>query len=70
MDQKSTTYRVTGMTCGGCERSVRNAVERAAPGLDITVSHETGSLTIRGDHPVKAIAAAVEGAGFDFEGPR
>jgi len=64
----NTTYRVTGMTCGGCERSMRGALERAAPDLKVDVSHQADTVVVHGTHNADVIKQAVDAAGFDFEG--
>ena len=63
-----TTYRVTGMTCGGCARSIERALDRAVPGVAVTVSHEDDAVTLNGAHDAAAVKAAIEAAGFVFEG--
>jgi len=68
MADQNTTYRVTGMTCGGCSRSMSGAIERAVPGLSITVSHEDDTVVVHGSHDPAAIEKAVADAGFDFGG--
>jgi len=62
------TYKVTGMTCGGCVASVTKALQLISPALAVEVSLERGTATVRGDHDETAVKHAVEGAGFDFEG--
>ena len=64
-----TTYRVSGMTCGGCVRSVTRAVEAALASVEVEVSLEQGSVRIRGHHDPEAVKRAVEDAGFSFGGP-
>ncbi len=64
----ATTYRVTGMTCGGCARSLTGVIERAAPGLTVVVSHEERAATITGAHDPAVIEKAVADAGFEFGG--
>ena len=61
------TYKVTGMTCGGCVRGLTTALERA--GLKATVDLETATATVEGEHQPSAVKDAVEAAGFDYEGP-
>ncbi|MFT5683166.1 MAG: copper chaperone [Myxococcota bacterium] len=68
MTKDQTTYRVTGMTCGGCSSSMSSAIERAAPGLRTTVSHADDTVVIHGKHDPEIIKAAVTDAGFDFGG--
>ena len=62
------TYKVSGMTCGGCVKSVTNALQRLSPDLLVKVSLEDNTATIRGDHNEAAIRRAIEDAGFDFGG--
>ena len=68
MTTNETTYRVEGMTCGGCVRSVTAAIERAAPGVPFTVSLEQATVTVQGAHDARTVEQAVEDAGFDFKG--
>lgn len=59
-------YRVTGMTCGHCEASVREEVEELA-GVTVTeVSSETGKLVVTAPSEVddSAVLAAVDEAGY------
>ena len=63
------TYKVEGMTCGGCAKSVTRALTAALPGATVEVSHESDSVTIDGAHDAAAVREAVEDAGFDFAGP-
>lgn len=69
MDSHQTTYRVKGMTCSGCARSMTRALENALPGRVTAVSHTDDSVTVHGEHDVKAIVSAVAAAGFVFAGP-
>jgi copper chaperone len=68
MSDDTTTYRVEGMTCGGCVRSLEGALARAAPELEMMVTLEGGTVVVRGPHNPGVIAQAVEDAGFDFMG--
>ena len=63
-----TTYRVSGMTCDGCVRSVTKAVTLALPQAKVKVDLEKGLVTVDGAADAARVAAAVEGAGFVFEG--
>ncbi len=65
----TTQYRVTGMTCGHCEMSVREEVSQI-PGVDeIQVSAESGSLVVTASEPIDdaAVFAAVDEAGYSAE---
>ena len=62
----TTTYTVTGMTCGHCVRSVTEEVT-ALPGVaDVDVDLATGALTVHSTTPVDddVVRAAVEEAGY------
>ncbi|MFC1586896.1 heavy-metal-associated domain-containing protein [Planctomycetota bacterium] len=63
------TYKVTGMTCGGCENAVKNALQQLSPELEVVVSFEHGTVRITGDHDETVIKQTIEDAGFSFDGP-
>ena len=64
------TLKVTGMTCGGCVRSVKKVLE-SVPGVhSAEVSLERAQASIRLDIPASpdmlaALRAAVEEAGYE-----
>lgn len=62
----TTEYRVTGMTCGHCELSVREEVEQIDGVEEIAVSAADGSLrvTSAGALDDAAVLEAVSGAGY------
>lgn len=62
------TLSITGMTCGGCVRSVTGVLQ-ALPGVEsVSVSLQPGQAQVRFDDaqvtPAQ-LTAAVEDAGFD-----
>jgi len=61
----TTTYTVTGMTCGHCENAVREEVSEIAGVENVDVSHETGNLTVTSAAALNLadVAAAVDEAG-------
>ncbi|WP_431896389.1 heavy-metal-associated domain-containing protein [Nonomuraea sp. bgisy101] len=63
----TTTYTVTGMTCGHCVSSVKEEVSEVTGVTGVEVDLATGLLTVQSDNPVEAgqIAAAVEAAGYE-----
>lgn len=63
----SKTYRVSGMTCGGCVRSVEAAIKAEAPTASITIDLGTATVTVDGAEEDQ-VKKAVDGAGFDFQG--
>lgn len=65
---QTSTYTVTGMTCGHCVSSVTEEVQEI-PGVDgVQVVLETGAVTITSSRPVDrdAVLAAVEEAGYQL----
>lgn len=59
-------YKVTGMTCGHCEMSVREEVGELVGVKDIQVSAQTGKLVVTADQDIDdaKVLAAVEDAGY------
>ena len=63
-------YRVGGMTCQGCARSVTAAITRAVPAAAVDIDVKVGLVTVEGATPgAEAVRRAVEAAGFEFLGP-
>jgi len=63
---QTSTYTVTGMTCGHCVSSVTEEVQEI-PGVEnVDVVLETGTVTITSADPLDraAVQAAVEEAGY------
>ncbi|WP_434970633.1 heavy-metal-associated domain-containing protein [Microbacterium sp. bgisy207] len=59
-------YLVTGMTCGHCERAVRDEVSRIPGVTAIEVSASTGLLTVSAETlDDNAVLSAVDEAGYD-----
>jgi copper chaperone CopZ len=61
------TLTVTGMSCGGCENSVRHAVASIAGVRDVSASHKENRVVVEYD-PARtdrtAIAKAIRDAGY------
>lgn len=68
MKKTDGTYKVEGMTCGGCVRSVTNAITHALPDAQVDVSLENGTAHVTGGHEEEEVRQAIEDAGFDFGG--
>jgi copper chaperone len=60
-------FKVSGMTCGGCARSVEQAIKTAVPGASVSVDLPNGQVTVDGADD-QAVAKAVDDAGFEFLG--
>ena len=63
----SETYKVIGMSCGGCAKSVTSAIQSAAPGSDVDVDLDNKTVSVNGAEET-IVKQAVEDAGFEFAG--
>jgi copper chaperone len=63
----TSTYTVTGMTCGHCVRSVTEEVGRIEGVTRVDVDLASGRVTVESEGPVDdtAFAAAVDEAGYE-----
>lgn len=61
-------YRVEGMTCQGCARSVTGAILRAVPGVQVSVDLAARTVSVDGAADAEAVGRAVTAAGFEFLG--
>jgi copper chaperone len=66
----TTTYTVTGMTCGHCVTSVTEEVSQVPGVTAVEVDLASGGLTVTSEAPVDeaAVRAAVEEAGYEVAG--
>jgi len=64
----ATTYSVTGMTCGGCARSVEAAIKAVASGAKVQIDLAKAAVTVDGATEAE-VKQAVDDAGFGFQGP-
>jgi copper chaperone len=64
----SRTYRVKGMSCGGCVRAVTKAIVRRVPQAQVSVDLEKGLVTVEGEAAEAEVRMAVADAGFDYVG--
>lgn len=62
----TTTYTVSGMTCGHCVNSVSAEVGKLPAVIDVSVDLATGAVTVNSQAPLDdaAVAAAVDEAGY------
>ncbi|WP_029430046.1 heavy-metal-associated domain-containing protein [Blastococcus sp. URHD0036] len=70
MSTSTSTYTVTGMTCGHCVSAVSEEVG-ALPGVtEVHVDLPTGAVTVTSETRLDdaAVAAAVEEAGYELAG--
>ncbi|WP_127474161.1 heavy-metal-associated domain-containing protein [Microbacterium sulfonylureivorans] len=64
---QTTEYKVTGMSCGHCEASVRGEVSKIAGVEAVTVDATSGALVVGSTAPLADadVIAAVEEAGYE-----
>ena len=62
----TTTYTVSGMTCGHCVAAVTEEVAKLDDVKSVDVDLDSGRVTVESDGPVDdaAFAAAVDEAGY------
>ncbi|MGB0671259.1 MAG: heavy-metal-associated domain-containing protein [Rhodospirillales bacterium] len=63
----SDTYRVDGMTCEGCAKSVTRALSENQSGVSVSVDLAAKTVSVTGLTEAQ-VSEAVEAAGFDFVG--
>jgi copper chaperone len=64
----TSTYTVTGMTCGHCVNSVSGEISKLGGVSDVQVDLATGAVTVTSDQPLDddAVRAAVDEAGYEI----
>lgn len=64
----TSTFQVTGMTCGHCAASVTEEISEIAGVENVDVVVETGAVTVTSGGPLEreAVRAAVEEAGYQL----
>jgi copper chaperone CopZ len=66
----TTSYQVTGMTCGHCVSAVSTELQ-ALPGVrEVSVDLPTGAVTVTSDAPlpIDEVRTAVDEAGYELAG--
>ena len=64
----TSTYTVTGMTCGHCVASVTEEISEIDGVTDVAVDLPTGAVTVTSKQPIgdDDVRAAVEEAGYQL----
>ena len=62
------SYRIDGMSCEGCARSVTAAIRKLAPGTAVEVDVSGGVVRVGGEAGEELVHQAVERAGFTWRG--
>jgi copper chaperone len=60
-------FKVAGMTCGGCVRSITNAVHGVAAAAKVTVDLRSKRVSVETNVDAGVIADAIENAGHQVE---
>ncbi len=58
------TFTVTGMTCGHCERAVKNAVQQLDPQAQVSIDRATKRVDVDSSQPREALAKAIAEEGY------
>ncbi|OBX17725.1 hypothetical protein A9995_15185 [Erythrobacter sp. QSSC1-22B] len=58
-------FQVSQMTCGGCARSVTNAVKSVDPDAKVEVDIPAGTVAIDGDASEQELVAVIREAGYE-----
>jgi copper chaperone len=69
MTTQNITLKIGGMECGGCVKSVQNALSRVPGVLSVQVSLEEEKAILQASETIRLeqLIEAVEEAGFDAE---
>ena len=67
MTMTTTSFQVSGMTCGHCVQSVTDEVGRLDGVIDVTVELASGTVTVTSESgiDVAGVRAAVDEAGYE-----
>ncbi|GAA3621930.1 heavy-metal-associated domain-containing protein [Streptomyces sp. S1A] len=70
MSTVTTTYKVTGMTCGHCEGAVNSEVSEIDGVTEVKAVASTGLVTVTSTRELddEAVRAAVDEAGYELAG--
>lgn len=64
---KTAEFKISGMTCQGCEEEVKHEVSKLSGFSDATVNHETGKATVKFDKSktsLEQVVQAIDKAGY------
>lgn len=62
------TYKIEGMTCGGCARHVEKALKAVAGVTGVATDVPRGTATVDGEAGEEALAVSVAEAGYRLVG--
>ncbi|MGK5630104.1 heavy-metal-associated domain-containing protein [Streptomyces sp. URMC 123] len=66
----SATYRVSGMSCGHCEKAISAELSDVPGVASVTAVSATGLVTVTSDAPLdeETVRAAIDEAGYELVG--
>ncbi|WP_343549194.1 cation transporter [Ralstonia sp.] len=64
MTTSSTTFSVTGMSCGHCVSAVTRAVQQVDAGANVQVDLDKQTVAVTSGASADAVKAAIEHAGY------
>ncbi|TXD62228.1 heavy-metal-associated domain-containing protein [Ralstonia sp. TCR112] len=64
MTTSSTTFSVTGMSCGHCVSAVTRAVQQVDAGANVQVDLDKQTVAVTSGAGADAVKAAIEQAGY------
>jgi copper ion binding protein len=66
----TSTYHVTGMTCGHCVNAVSTEMSRLTGVTDVEVDLDSGAVTVTSTEPLAQgdVVAAIDEAGYELAG--
>ena len=59
------TFKVQGMTCGGCARAVTNAVQQVDPAASVEVNVGAKTVSVTSTASSDRLQGAIEEAGYE-----
>lgn len=60
----TSTYTVTGMTCGHCEKSVTRALKQLDPQAEVRIDRSRNLVEVQSQQPREALAQAIAEEGY------
>jgi len=61
------TLCVSGMSCGGCESNVEDAIAELDGCEYVTADHEANTVTVEGDVSTESLQSAIEASGYELD---
>ena len=58
------TFKVTGMTCGHCEKAVTRAIKLVDPAAEVVIDRAQNKVDVQSEQPREALAKAIAEEGY------